>query len=87
MLADVDQRLFGSENPVSIRQQAVEPLFSYFEQHIANGGRFNHISRHILGLFNGQPGARRWRRILSEEGCREGANIEVLQKALDAVSN
>ena len=87
ILADVDRRLFGCDNPVSTRQQVIEPLILYFEQHIAIGGRFNHISRHILGLFNGQPGARRWRRVLSEEGCKEGASVEVLKKALDAVSN
>lgn len=86
ILADIDRRFFAMESPVASRRQAVEMLLPYVERHIAAGGRFNHISRHILGLFNGQPGARRWRRVLSEEGCRDGAGAEVLQKALQVVT-
>jgi len=85
LLADADRRLSGGTNPVDDRRAAVELLFPYVERHLAAGGRLNHISRHVLGLFNGRPGARRWRRILSEESWREDAGIEVLQKALDAV--
>ncbi|MBU0499221.1 MAG: tRNA dihydrouridine(20/20a) synthase DusA [Gammaproteobacteria bacterium] len=84
LLAGADRRLFGGTNPVDDRHSAVERLFPYVERHLAAGGRLNHISRHILGLFNGRPGARRWRRILSEESWRDGAGIGVLEKALAA---
>ena len=85
MLANIDQRLFGEDNPVSSRYEVVEQMIPYVERHLANGGRVNHISRHILGLFNNQPGARRWRRVLSEKGCGSDADASVLKEALEAL--
>jgi tRNA-dihydrouridine synthase A len=52
------------------------------EKELAAGTRLKHITRHVLGLFAGQPGARAWRRYLSENACRDDAGVEVLERAL-----
>ena len=57
----------------------------YIADHLASGGRLHQITRHMLGLFHGQPGARGWRRVLSERASRDGAGLEVLDRALDQV--
>jgi tRNA-dihydrouridine synthase A len=57
----------------------------YIADHLASGGRLHQITRHMLGLFHGQPGARGWRRVLSENASRDGAGLEVLDRALDQV--
>jgi tRNA-dihydrouridine synthase A len=57
----------------------------YIADHLAGGGRLHQITRHMLGLFAGRPGARGWRRVLSEESSRTGAGLEVLDRALDQV--
>jgi tRNA-dihydrouridine synthase A len=57
----------------------------YIAEHLASGGRLHQITRHMLGLFHGQPGARGWRRVLSERASRDGAGLEVLDLALDQV--
>ena len=54
----------------------------YIADHLASGGRLHQITRHMLGLFTGQPGARGWRRVLSERASRDGAGLEVLDAAL-----
>ncbi len=54
----------------------------YIAEHLANGGRLHQITRHMLGLFSGTPGARGWRRVLSEQASRDGAGLEVLDQAL-----
>ncbi len=57
----------------------------YIADHLAAGGRLHQITRHMLGLFTGRPGARGWRRVLSEQASREGAGLEVLDAALAEV--
>ncbi len=57
----------------------------YIADHLAGGGRLHQITRHMLGLFAGRPGARGWRRVLSEGASREGAGLDVLERALDHV--
>ncbi len=86
LLAQVDSRFYGEADRLPSRAEAVVQLIPYLEAHLARGGRLYNLVRHILGLFNGQPGARRWRRILSEAGCRDGAGVEVLERALKEVS-
>ncbi|MEO5342903.1 MAG: tRNA dihydrouridine(20/20a) synthase DusA [Gammaproteobacteria bacterium SHHR-1] len=85
LLARVDSRLFGSTDPVQRPEQALQALLPYLQGHIERGGRFNNVARHVLGLFNGQPGARRWRRLLSEQGCKADAGADLLLKALTEV--
>jgi tRNA-dihydrouridine synthase A len=63
----------------------VQSMRPYIADHLATGGRLHQITRHMLGLFHGQPGARGWRRVLSEGASRDGAGLEVLDRALDQV--
>ena len=86
MLADVDRRLFAQDNPAGSRDEVVQALLPYCEQALAGGGRLNHITRHILGLYQGMPGARKFRRHLSENAFREGADVDVLREALSLVA-
>lgn len=86
ILAEADSRLFGRTDPVSSRLEAVEAYRPYMADRLAQGARLHDMTRHILGLFTGQPGARLWRRILSEKAPRRGAGMEVIDEALEAVS-
>ena len=83
ILADADRRFFGGL-PGPDPWTVAEAMRPRIEAHLAGGGRLNQITRHMLGLFHGRPGARHWRRILSE-GAGEGT-LATLNRALDAVS-
>ncbi|MGV6817283.1 MAG: tRNA dihydrouridine(20/20a) synthase DusA [Thiotrichales bacterium] len=84
-LADVDALYFGVIDEVRSRDEVVEAMFDYIEAHLGQGGRLNHITRHMLGLFHGQPGAKRWRRTLSEESPHPEAGLPVVERAWSAV--
>jgi tRNA-dihydrouridine synthase A len=60
----------------------VDSMRPYIAEHLAGGGRLHQITRHMLGLFAGKPGARGWRRVLSEQASRSGAGLEVIDCAL-----
>jgi tRNA-dihydrouridine synthase A len=64
----------------------VAAMRPYVAAHLAAGGRLHQITRHMLGLFTGRPGARAWRRLLSEGAARPGAGLDVLEAALDQVA-
>ncbi|WP_318448670.1 tRNA dihydrouridine(20/20a) synthase DusA [Photobacterium leiognathi] len=85
LMAEVDQRLFGSDRPVMKRREVVEAMYPYIEKQLANGSYLGHITRHMLGLFQNMPGARQWRRHISENAHKSGAGIEVVQQALDKI--
>lgn len=82
LLAEIDQRLFGSDTPMKKRRAVVEAMFPYIERELSQGAYLNHISRHMLGLFQNMPGARQWRRHISENAHKPGSGIEVLEQAL-----
>lgn len=82
LLAEADQRLFGDEGPVKSREQVIEELLPYIDERLAQGSTLHHISRHILGLYQGQPGGRRFRRELSTHAPRPGADAAVLRRAV-----
>jgi len=86
ILADVDERLFGAAPRGLTRVDAAEAMVPYIEAHLERGGRLNNIVRHMLGLFHGEPGARAYRRILSEEAVKPGAGVAVLRRALEPVA-
>jgi tRNA-dihydrouridine synthase A len=86
LLARVDQEIYGVDRPVISRDQVMEIFTTYCEEQLARGVRLNHITRHVLGLYQGQPGARQFRRIISEEAHKPGAGIDVLKRALEALS-
>jgi tRNA-dihydrouridine synthase A len=81
----VDRRLYGATGAPPTRRAVLEALIPYAERHLAAGGRLNNVVRHILGLYHGRPGARAFRRHLSELGPRDGAGVGVLEEALRPV--
>ncbi len=85
LLADVDRLFFDAPSPVCDRIEAVNGMLPYIQQHLHQGIGLSKMTRHMLGLFHGQPGGRHWRQIISEQGHVPGAGIEVLRRALDAV--
>ncbi len=82
LLLDVDARVFGDDAPAMTRAQAVEAYLPYVEQNLAKGVPLHAMTRHILGLFHAQPGGRLWRRVLSEQGVKSGAGVEIIREAL-----
>lgn len=84
ILGEVDAVLFG-EGEVLSPFEAVEAYRPYMAARLAEGTGLHAMTRHMLGLFNGRPGARLWRRTLSERAPRAGAGLDVLDAALDAV--
>ena len=73
--------LWGDEHAPDARS-VVAAMRPYIAGHLATGGRLHQITRHMLGLFTGRPGARGWRRVLSEGASRPGAGLDVLDAAL-----
>ena len=85
ILAEVDGAIFGDPAPAPEIPAVVLAMIPYVERVLAAGGRLSQVTRHMLGLFHGRPGARQWRRILSSEAVRPGAGPEVLLRALAAL--
>jgi tRNA-dihydrouridine synthase A len=85
MLAQIDSRLFGKADPAANRDTVIEALLPYIRTQLAGGARLNHISRHILGLYQGVAGARKFRRHISENAYKTEAGIEVLEEAYSLV--
>ena len=86
LLATVDSRLFGETDPVQRPDQALRNFFPYIQSQLDQDIHLNHISRHILGLYQGVPGARRFRRYISENAHKPGADCSVLEAAMAEVS-
>jgi len=85
ILAPADAAIYGEEADAPAPEAVAEAMIPYIEAHLSAGGKLAQVTRHMLGLFAGRPGARHWRRVLSEEAHREGAGPEVLLRALEAV--
>lgn len=86
IMAEVDRRFFGADAPCMTRGAVVAGMRDYIGRHLAAGGALKDITRHMLGLYHGQPGGRAWRRILSEQSHRNDAGLHVLDDALSRVS-
>lgn len=86
LLAGLDPLLAGGEPEEPEYGRIIETMCGYAAGHIAGGGRLSHVTRHMIGLFHGFPGARPYRQVLSGEAVRPGAGPEVLRKAFAAVS-
>ena len=83
ILAEVDKRYYGDNHQIPTRHQIVENMMTYAKRQLQNEHtRIWHIARHMLGLFQGQPGARIWRRYLSQNGTQRGIGVELLRDAL-----
>ncbi|WP_288058582.1 tRNA dihydrouridine(20/20a) synthase DusA [Methylobacter sp.] len=87
LLAEVDRRFFDEVCKPRSRQEVLNLLIPYIQQQLKNGVRLNSISRHILGLFHGAPGARGWRRHISENVGKPGADENVIVDALKSLIN
>lgn len=85
VLCVADRRIFGSDAPDAAPEAAVQAMLPYIEAHLTAGGRLHQITRHMLGLFAGRPGARAWRRTLSESATRSDAGPELVLEALACV--
>ncbi|MBI1236723.1 MAG: tRNA dihydrouridine(20/20a) synthase DusA [Alphaproteobacteria bacterium] len=83
-LAGVDHAVYGAGNPVTSPDAAVAAYLPYIQIQLEAGARLHSMTRHMLGLFHGRPGARQWRRILSENAVRDGAGLDVVREALAA---
>lgn len=86
LLANVDQFIFGRSSPVTSRHSVVEQFIPYCDREIEQGTPLHRVTRHILGLFHGYPGARQWRRHLSTYAVKKDATTEVIRDALEFVS-
>lgn len=85
ILGQADARVFGGANPHTTPEDVARAMVPYIDRHLCAGGRLHQITRHMLGLFAGQPGARLWRRTLSEQAPLPGAGAEVIEQALQAM--
>jgi len=85
ILAEVDKRFYADAHAVKTRAEVVMAMLPYIEQQLEQGARVWNIARHMLGLFQGQPGGRIWRRYLSEQGTKTGTGVELLTDALDVL--
>ncbi|WP_127111645.1 tRNA dihydrouridine(20/20a) synthase DusA [Shimia sediminis] len=86
ILLGADTQIFGAGH-MTTAEQAVLDMLPYIDRHLANGGKVHQITRHMLGLFTGRPGARMWRRVLSEGASRPGAGTRLVLDALAHVSD
>ncbi|MBB3441397.1 tRNA dihydrouridine(20/20a) synthase DusA [Rhizobium sp. BK379] len=85
ILADVDQRFYGAPASEPDWNALCDRMMAYAARHIASGGRLQHVARHMVGLFTGLPGARRYRQILSTDAAKPNAGPEVIAAAFAAV--
>jgi len=86
LLAHVDARIFHDPHPVPTREAIVHNMIPYIERELQQGSRLKHITRHMLSLFHGMPGARHWRRHLSENAPQADAGSEVVIQALEQLT-
>ncbi|MGO4199958.1 tRNA dihydrouridine(20/20a) synthase DusA [Rhizobium sp. YAF28] len=85
ILSEIDQRFYGAAASEPDWNDLRDRMMAYAERHIAKGGRLQHIARHMVGLFTGLPGARRYRQILSTDAAKPNVGPEVIAAAFAAV--
>jgi len=86
ILATVDQDIYGASHPAKSREKIAEQFLDYIDNEMSKGTKLHAMTRHILGLFHGMPGARLFRRHISENAYKSTATIDVLTTALKATS-
>lgn len=85
ILLAADRVIYGDNTPPASAHDAARAMLPYVEAHLSEGGRVHDVTRHMLGLFAGRPGARAWRRMLSEEAHRPYAGPDLIERALARV--
>ncbi len=83
ILAKVDKQIFGEPSPITSIFDLKEAMMDYAKQEMTKGTRLNQITRHMLGLAHGMAGAKTFRRILTVETCKEGADVDIIARAFD----
>ncbi|KPV41216.1 tRNA-dihydrouridine synthase A [Thiohalorhabdus denitrificans] len=86
IMAEAERRFLGEDPALLPRREVVERYMAYMERELDRGVRLQAMARHILGLFQGMPGARAWRRHISENAPRRDAGVEVIREALEKVA-
>jgi len=86
ILVQADQLIYGDQYETPSRKKILEQYLPYVEQQLTKGVNLTQMSRHLLGLFQGLPGAKAWRRHISENAHKDGAGIEVIEHAQRFVS-
>ena len=86
LLMGVDAAFYGDDAPTAELDTIRDAMMAYTARHIAAGGRASHVTRHMIGLFQGRPGARRFRQILTVDAARPGADEQVIAQAFEAVT-
>lgn len=85
-MAAADPVFFGQPAPHASEQDALRACFGYIETQLSQGMYLSHFTRHIMGLFQGIPGAKQFRRTLSEEAHKPGADLSTIERALTQVN-
>jgi tRNA-dihydrouridine synthase A len=85
LFATVDQDIYGEKTTPPTMKEVVAGMLPYIDYWVNYGVKLNSITRHLLHLFNGQPGARAWRRYLTEKGSCSNVGAEVVEQALELV--
>ena len=86
MLSEADSRIFGVDDKALERHEVALSMRDYVRDHCARGERASHVLRHMLGLYQGMPGARHWRRTLSQQMNERNAGPDTIERAVDAVT-
>lgn len=87
LLMEVDQQIYGSKTAPVLLDDVIETMAAYVDGHVAAGGKASQVTRHMIGLFNGKPGARRWRQMLTVDALKPGAGGALLIEAYRTVLN
>lgn len=85
LLKHIDSEIYGEPQSNLNDVDLIESMCDYAAQHIASGGLLSHVTRHMIGLFNGRNGARRWRQILSNNASKRDADVHVIKEAFSAL--
>jgi len=83
LLSEVDPKFFGVGAPLHSREAVIDSLIDYIDNTLSDGNRLHHVTRHVLGLYQRQPGGRQFRRVLSEGAHQATANSDLLRNAAD----
>ncbi len=85
LLRDVDRLIYGDDHAIPTESELLEQICAYIEHEMTQGAKLKYISRHIIGLFHNRPGARQWRRYISEHAHRDDATTDVIRKAASLI--
>lgn len=87
LLMDADARIFNADNPCNSRSEILSAIFQYLSHHAAKGGKLTAVTRHMLGLYTGLPGARGWRQALSNPELNLPNGMEMIQQAISRMED